>query len=100
MATPGKENIGWFDIAVNDALGMGCIKGISDLFTDVEKLLGVERIAVQEVFESGAFQIFHGNEGPASVVADFVDGANIRMVQRRRSAGFPAETFQSFRVLG
>jgi hypothetical protein len=34
------------------------------------------------------------------MLADLVDGADIRMVQGRSRTGFTAETFQCLRVLG
>ena len=45
-------------------------------------------------------QIFHGDEALAFVFADFVDGADVGMVQGGGGAGFPAEAFQSLRICG
>ena len=45
-----------------------------------------------------AVQKLHGNERLLTVLADFVDGANIGMIESRRRARLPAKTFQSLRV--
>ena len=42
----------------------------------------------------------HDDEGVPLVSADFVDGADVGMVQGGSGAGFAAEALQSLRVLG
>ena len=45
-----------------------------------------------------AFQKFHGDERVAILLANFVDGADVGMIQRRCGASFAAETFQCLRI--
>ena len=45
-----------------------------------------------------AFQELHHNERLACILGDFVDGANVGMVQRGRSSRFTAEAFQGLRI--
>src|SRR5258706_11944176 len=45
------------------------------------------------------FQKLHGNERLLAVFADFINGANIRMIESRRRTGFPAKTLQWLRVV-
>ncbi len=47
-----------------------------------------------------AFQQFHGDESPGVDFINFVDGADVRVVQGRCGLGFTAETLQSLGVLG
>ncbi len=44
-------------------------------------------------------QKFHGDERAPAVFSDFVDGANVGMVQCGSSAGLAAEAFQGLRIL-
>jgi hypothetical protein len=44
-------------------------------------------------------QEFHRQECIRISFANFVDGADVRMIERRRSPCFPAETFKRVRVL-
>src|SRR6202049_335831 len=43
---------------------------------------------------------FHHDEGLAFTLADFVDGADVGMIQGRRGTSFPAEAFERLRVSG
>src|SRR5215469_11436781 len=49
--------------------------------------------------ESLPFEILHGDEGLAFILADFVNGADIRMVESRGGARFALKTLQSLAVL-
>ena len=51
------------------------------------------------VLQRHAVEKFHRDEALALVLADFVDGADVGMVQRGSGAGFAAKTFESLRVL-
>ena len=52
------------------------------------------------VLERLAIQKLHGDERLAVVLADLVDRADVRMVQRRRGTRFAPEAFQRLRVAG
>jgi hypothetical protein len=41
-----------------------------------------------------AFEKLHRDEATALVFANFVDGANVRVIQCRGRPGFPPKTFQ------
>ena len=47
-----------------------------------------------------AFQIFHHNECPAIFFADFVDRADVRMIQRGSCLGFTTKTLECLVVEG
>jgi hypothetical protein len=50
------------------------------------------------MLQGHAVQKLHGNERLLTVLADFVDGANIGMIQSRGRTGLAAEAFQCLRV--
>src|SRR5437899_2153739 len=52
------------------------------------------------MFHRYAVQVLHRDEALAFVLADFVDRANVRMVQGRGSPRFATEALQSRRVFG
>src|SRR5215469_7603226 len=45
-------------------------------------------------------EILHGDECPAGVFADVVNGANVGMVQSGGGFRFPAKAFDSVRIVG
>src|SRR5438094_2210421 len=84
---------------MDDAFGMGGFESVGNLDTDVEEALKFEWAAKEQLFECLPFQVLHNNEGPSVIFANFVDGADIWMVQRRCSAGFTAEALEGLRIL-
>ncbi len=51
-------------------------------------------------FQGYALQKLHGDELAVLVMANFIDRADVGVVQRGSGTGFPAEAFQGLRVLG
>ena len=47
-----------------------------------------------------AVEILHGDEPLAIAFVDFVDGADVRMIQRRSGLRFALETRQRLRIFG
>src|SRR5216684_5388932 len=98
VAAFGNEEIGWLEIAVNDALGVCSIESVGDFYANIEKLLQVKRPATQQMLESGPFEEFHGDERTPFEIANFVDSANVGMVQSGSSPGFTAESFEGLGI--
>ena len=93
-AALGDEDVGGFDVAVDDAGAMGGVERVGDFDADFEKAFEFERAAGDDVLESGAVEKFHGDEGAAVVFADVVDRADVGMVQGGGGAGFALEAIE------
>ena len=78
------ENIRWFDVAMDDSFRMRCVQRIRDLDSQLEQFLDGHRFAIDRMLERAPFEALHGDEPLAIALVDFVDGANVRMIQRRR----------------
>ena len=100
LAARGDENICRLDIAVDNALGVGGIERVGDLNGKVHDLLGGERPAGNTHIQGHAFEQLHGDEAVPAIFANFMDGANIGMIQGGGGAGFALETLQRLRVMG
>ncbi len=85
---------------MDDAFGMRRIQSIGDLNRQFQQGLGRERLPLNAVFKRPALQKLHGDEGPALVLVDFVNGADVGMIERRGGAGFALESLQGLRVFG
>src|SRR5215467_390417 len=85
---------------MNDTPGMGGIKRIGDLNRDGKKLLGVERAPRDAMLQGGTVEVLHGDKGLLAVPADFIDGANVRVVQGGSRASLAAEAFERLRIIG
>src|SRR6266404_8862424 len=77
----GYKNICRLDVAVHDSLGMRGVQGVGHLNWQWEQNFSFDRLSVDAVLQRLAIEKFHGNEGLTVVFADFMDGANIWMVQ-------------------
>ncbi len=70
-----------------------------DLDGQVYQLVGGNGRAVQAIFESLSFEQFHGDEGPALMLANSIDGTDIGMVQGGEGVGFLAEALRNATLL-
>jgi len=73
---------------------------VGDLDAQIEHRLGLHRLTADSVPERLPLQQFHGDEGSPIDLIDFVDRADVRVVQRGRSLGFSLETAEGLRIIG
>src|SRR5947207_2882916 len=83
---------------MNYALGVGSIESISNLDSQTEQSISLHESPRDPMCQCHSIEVLHCDEAFAVVLSDFVDGADIGMVQRRSSTGFAAEALQSLRV--
>src|SRR5580700_12025072 len=79
---------------------MRCVQRIRNLNGDSEQRLEVHRPFVDQVFERGPVEVLHRDEGLAFMLSDFVDRANVGMIQSRRRARLTPESLQTRLVVG
>ena len=96
----GDKDVGRFNIAVNDALGMGRIEGVCNIDANIKQTLRLQRTCENRLLQCFAVQVLHHDERASLVIADFVDGTNIGMIQSRCRPGFAPKTFQRLIILG
>jgi hypothetical protein len=94
----GDENIRRLDVAVNDSLGVRRFEPFGDLDTQFEQQIERERLAVDAMLERLAFEALHRQEWLALVRPDFVDGADVGMVERGSGPCFALEPFERARI--
>src|SRR5580658_4015811 len=103
LVAVGHENVGRLDVAVDDSLGVGSVESVGDLCAEIEQLLKIHRLvgglAVDTAFERLAFQQLHGDEVTSAVLADLVDGADIRVIQSGGGARLALKTVERQRIL-
>ena len=99
MPTLGDKNISGFDVTMNDAFDVGSIEGIGNLDGNGDNTLRIERARGYQIFQRYTIHVLHGDERLAVVAPNFVDGADIRMVERRCASRFTAKAFERLRVL-
>ena len=98
VAASGDEDIRGLDIAMDDSSGVSGIERVGDFDAQFEQRLELERLATDAVLQSCAIEIFHGDEVAAFVAADFVDRADIRMIQSGGRARFALKSLERVRI--
>ena len=76
------------------------IESIRNFDGEREKHLRLQRPPRDAMLQRQPVQKLHGDERLALMLANFVDGADVGMIQCGGSASFAAETFQSLRIAG
>jgi hypothetical protein len=75
------------------------VQGIRDLDAQIEYRFDLHRLTRDHVPESLSLQQFHGDETSPIGLVNLVDCADVRVVQRGRSLGFPLETAEGLCVV-
>ena len=99
MPALGHEQIRRLDIAVNNASGVRRIERVGDLDAERQDRLHLHRAPRDQVFQRRAVEELHHEESLSPVLADVVDRADVRMIQRRCRLGLAPEALESLSVL-
>ena len=93
------ENVGRLDVAVDDMFGMRCIQRIGNLGAQFQHLIDLHRFAHDCLLERLSFHHLHRDERTSLMLADFVDGADVWMVEGRCGLRFALKALQRFGCL-
>jgi len=78
----GDEQIRWLNIAMNNSLGVGSIKRVGNFDGEIQQSLGFEVPANNYLAKRLALEKLHDDERAPLILADLVNGTDIRMIQR------------------
>jgi hypothetical protein len=97
VAFGGDHDVSRLQVAMNDARAVRFGQTVSQLTRDPQRLTGVHSLAARnQVRERPALDEFHRDEVDAVLRADFVNGHDVGMLQRRGRFGFLDETRLAF----
>ena len=94
------EDIRGLDVAMHDALRVRGVQSVRDLNAQIEQSLDLQRLARDPMAERLPLQQLHRDKAAPIGLVNLIDGADIRMVQRRRSLGLPLKPAEGLRVVG
>jgi hypothetical protein len=83
---------------MNDAFAVSRVERISDLDGNRDNLLRIQGTGGYQVFQRYAVQVLHGDERMAFVAPNFVDGADIGVIECGCTSCFAAKAFQGMRI--
>ncbi len=99
----GEQDVGGFDVAVQQAAVVGVIERTRDGADDVAHLVDRHAVRVALFHQPagiGALDIIHGNPELTVEFAAVVDSDDVRMPQRCGQIGFPVEPVAEFAIRG
>jgi len=99
VPTLGHENVRWFNVAVDYTRRVCGIECVGDFDAKRQNLLNLHRLSADPVLERHPVEIFHRDERLPLVLADFVNRADVRMIQCGRGTSFTSEAFQRLGVM-
>ncbi len=94
------EDVCRLDVAMNDSLGVCSVQCVCDLDAQIQHGFNFEGLAGDFMLQRDAFEVLHGDEGLPTLIVNFVDGADVGVVQSRGSLGFALEAGQRLRISG
>src|ERR1700687_5600449 len=100
VAAFGDKDVGWLDVPVDDAFCVGRVKRVRNLDSQRQNQLSFQRSASNAVLQRQAIQKFHGDERLAVLVVNFVDGADVGMIQCGGRLGYALKATECLRVFG
>ncbi len=96
----GDEDVGGLDVAMDDAFRVSGIEGVGDFDGEGENFGGLHGATRDAMFQRHAFEVFHGDEGLAVLLANVVDRTDVGVVERGGGLGFALEARKRLRVAG
>ena len=82
MSTTGNEDVRGFDVAMNDSLRVRSAKRVSDLAGEVNEHVRMQRFPVDQLLQTLPIQQLHYQECPPIGLANVVNRADVRMIER------------------
>ena len=89
-----------FDVAVNNAGGVRFGQRLRRLYADIHHVAGRERGFPDPLGKALAVDVLHGDENVAVRFADFVNGADVGMVERGSGLGLVDQPLPGLRTAG
>jgi hypothetical protein len=99
IAATGNKDVCGFDVAVNDTGGVGGFEGGGDIDGDAGKRFCFEGATGNTMAQCLAVEELHRDEGPAILLAYFIDGAYVRVVEGRCCLRLALKTKEGLGVL-
>ena len=96
----GDENIGRLYVSMSDASCVCRIQRVGNLNAEFQNAIDQQRFAVEHVLKGLALHQLHNDERLAVVVRNFVNGADVWMIQSGGSAGFAQEAVERRLIFG
>src|SRR5439155_12077752 len=98
LTARGDEDVGGFDVPVDDSLGVGGFQSIEYLDAKIQEFVRRDGPFLDSLLQGLALQALHDDEGAAILVADVENRADVRVIQGGSGARLPLEPAERLRI--
>src|SRR5713226_9726663 len=98
MAQIGHKDVCRLDIAMNDSLCVRRSQPVGNFNSKRQQSLGLQRAPRNVLLERFAVQKLHDDERSSVVLSNVINGADVRMVQRRSGFSLAPEALQRMSI--
>ena len=77
----GNHDVGGFDVAMDDARGVGHVQGIGDLDGELQQRIQIQGTAGDLVGQDAAVEVLHDDESAAVLLPDVMDRADVGVIE-------------------
>ena len=99
VAALRDKNVCWLDVAMNNAARVSGIQGVRNFDGEGQKGLRRQRVPRDHVLQGHAIQVLHDDECLAILLSDFIDRADVWMIQSGSGLRFALKPSQRQRIL-
>src|SRR5262249_24579190 len=96
----GHEDVCRLDVPMNNACRVSRVESVGDLNSQTQQRFGLNRTSGDAMLQRQAVQKFHDDEWLTFMLPDFVDRANIGMVQGGSGLCLTLKARQCLRIVG
>ena len=96
----GDEDVRGLDIPVDDVFRMCRVESVGDLDAQIEHRPDLQRLASDQVPKGLSLEELHSNQSSAIDLIDFVNGADIRVIECRGGARLTVKSLKRPKILG
>jgi hypothetical protein len=100
VSTLGNKDVRRFDVPVDDAFSVSRVERIGNLDRERQNQLHLQRPSSNLLFQRDAVEKLHHDKGLSILLINFMDRADVRMIQCRSGPCLTLEPGQSLSVLG
>src|ERR1700730_10046454 len=93
------EDVRWLDVTMDDSLRMCRIESVGNLNAEFQDRFDFQRLSRNQMREGVSLQQFHRDKGSALTLVDFIDGANVGMVESGCRTGLAPKTFEGLGIV-
>ena len=92
------KNVRGLDVTMDDALAVCGVERVRNLNCEINRLFHGQRLARYSVFKRLSLHELHRDEQSSPFLGDFVDGANVRVIQCGSGTCLTPEAFECLQV--